>query len=189
LGKLEVTQEQYEALLPGKNPSKFKGKSFPVEQVTWEDARDFAAKLTKQLSDGYVYRLPTEKEWEYACRSGRGLSSYFGIGNGHVLSGRPYEVNVAYLRKTTTVATYKPNSFGLYDMHGNVAEWCSDVFVFNPTLQPNPPVPQPGALRVVKGGSWNSAVASCRSAARDSKKEDYLDSTIGFRLVRSLPKK
>jgi serine/threonine protein kinase/formylglycine-generating enzyme required for sulfatase activity len=190
LGKIEVTQEQYEALLPGKNPSKFKGKSLPVEQVTWEEARNFAANLTKQLSDGYVYRLPTEKEWEYACRGGRGVSSYFGIGSGHALGFSEAAVERrGVAKKTTPFATYKPNAFGLYDMHGNVAEWCWDVFVFNPTLQPNPPLPQPGAFHVVKGGGWASTVSMCRSAARDSKKDDYLDSTIGFRLVRSLPKK
>jgi formylglycine-generating enzyme required for sulfatase activity len=189
LGRVEVTQEQYEALLPGKNPSKFKGKSLPVEQVTWDEARDFAAKLTEELSDGYVYRLPTEREWEYACRGGRGISSAFGVGNGHALGFREASVARRDIAKTTPVATYKPNAFGLYDMHGNVAEWCSDVFAFNPSLPlPNPPAPQPGAPHVVKGGSWISVVAMCRSAARDNRKEDYSDSTIGFRLARSLNK-
>jgi formylglycine-generating enzyme required for sulfatase activity len=147
LGKTEVTQAQYKALT-GKEPSKFKDSGdLPVEQVSWREAREFGARLTKKRSDRHVYRLPTEAEWEYACRGGR--SQPFGIGDGHSLSSREanFDGNFPFggakgvrLDKTSRVGSYAANALGLYDMHGNVWEWCADVYdLFPPARLQIPP--------------------------------------------------
>jgi formylglycine-generating enzyme required for sulfatase activity/serine/threonine protein kinase len=197
LGKYEVTQAQYEALL-GKdnNPSRFKGPDIPVESVTWDDVVAYAHGLTKKRADGLVYRLPTESEWEYACRGGPS-SHPFGVGNGTSLSSdqanfdgnSPYggAATSKYLVKTTPVGSYPPNAFGLHDMHGNVSEWCADWYGAYPVgkaANPVGPAFSQRPLRVVRGGSWRDAAGRCRAASRDANEPGYRDDHIGFRLAR-----
>ncbi len=197
LGKHPVTQEQYQTLI-GKNPSEFKGALFPVETVSWEDARDFAETLTKKRADRQLYRLPTEAEWEYSCRGGRGSSKAFGIGDGRTLSSReanfhgsyPYgdAEKRAYLNSTCNVGSYCANAFGLYDMHGNVWQWCADRYgPYFAREVTNPAGPPEGSFRVLRGGSWSNHGVSCRAAHRfrfDPSSRNY---GLGFRLARSVP--
>src|SRR5205085_11701074 len=132
MGKYEVTQAQWQAVM-GNNPSNFKGcDNCPVEQVSWDDAVSFIAKLNAQ-NDGYTYRLPTEAEWEYACRAGTTTAFAFGdslsseqanFDGDYPYGGAPKGV---YRQKTTSVGRFQPNAWGLYDMHGNVWEWCEDI--------------------------------------------------------------
>jgi formylglycine-generating enzyme required for sulfatase activity len=195
LGKTEVTQSQYEALT-GMNPSWSKGGDFPVEMVSWEQARAYASALTKKRVDGYAYRLPTEAEWEYGCRGGRPSSQPFGIGGGHTLSSRQANFDGDFpfgdaakgprLDTTCRVASYSANAMGLFDMHGNVGEWCADWYgpyparpVTNPTGPPNA-----GSHRVTRGGSWFAAGGGCRAAHRSANPGH--GSVLGFRLARSL---
>jgi formylglycine-generating enzyme required for sulfatase activity len=201
LGKTEVTQAQYKALT-GREPSKFKGSGdLPVEQVSWIDARDYAADLTKKLSDRYVYRLPTEAEWEYACRGGRPSSQPFGVGNGRSLSFReanfngnhPYggAPNGDYLEKTCKVGSYPANSLGLCDMHGNVWEWCVGRQAAYDTYEDEVTDPtDPGGdldSQVIRGGGWNFFGTQCRAASRRwASNRDQIFSH-GFRLARSVP--
>ncbi len=197
LGKTEVTQAQYEALT-GNNPSKFKGSDLPVEQVSWEEARDFGTKLTKERSDQHVYRLPTEAEWEYSCRGGRPCSQHFGIGDGRSLSSR--EANFVgnhpfggadkgpFLLKTCPVGSYRANAVGLFDMHGNVLEWCADRYGPYPDGEvTNPTGPTEGPFRVDRGGCWLADGEDCRGARRTRSEPGSRFSYLGFRLARSVP--
>jgi formylglycine-generating enzyme required for sulfatase activity len=214
LGKYEVTQAQYRALvsrvkseeLKDPDPSKFKGAELPVEMVFWSDANAFGRELTKLRSDKHVYRLPTEAEWEYSCRGGRPSSQPFGIGDGHSLSSHlanfngnhpyPYEStdNWRFLNRTRKVGSYAPNALGLYDMHGNVWEWCSDLYgpyplgeVTNPTGPAE--VPAEGPYHMRRGGGWVDASWSCRAAFRRRNPLGDRHDMLGFRLVRSVPLK
>jgi formylglycine-generating enzyme required for sulfatase activity len=197
LGKYEVTQKQYEALI-GTNPSQFKGEDRPVEQVSWEEVRGYAERLTKKRADGHVYRLPTEAEWEYSCRGGRPSSQPFGIGNGRTLSSRqanfignfPYggADRGPYLKSTCAVGSYTANALGLFDMHGNVWEWCQDRYGKYPQEDVTNPVgPSEGSNRVGRGGCWNYGGRHCRSAIRNGSESGDRLSSVGFRLARSLP--
>src|SRR5262249_5718044 len=133
LGREEVTQEQYEAVMKEK-PSGFRGAKLPVEHVLWIEAKVFADAVTKEVGSGLVFRLPMEAEWEYSCRGGRPSSQPFGIDTGRSLwsseanfdGNYPYGVvkKGEFLRKTTEAGVYRPNALGIYDMHGNVSEWC-----------------------------------------------------------------
>ncbi|HEY7545724.1 MAG TPA: bifunctional serine/threonine-protein kinase/formylglycine-generating enzyme family protein, partial [Blastocatellia bacterium] len=147
MGKYEVTQAQWEAVM-GNNPSNFKGANLPVENVSWNDAQEFIQKLNAR-NDGYVYRLPTEAEWEYACRAGS-TGDYAGNLDEMAWHGS----NSA--SKTHSVGQKKPNAWGLHDMHGNVWEWCMDWYLENYYSQSpsaDPPGPGTGSLRVSRGGS------------------------------------
>jgi formylglycine-generating enzyme required for sulfatase activity len=196
LSKTEVTQAQYKALT-GKEPSHFKGADdLPVEQVSWEEARDYGADLTKKLTDRHVYRLPTEAEWEYACRGGHPSSQPFGIGDGRSLSSReanfdgnfPYG-GVAkgdYLVQTCKVGSYPANALGLHDMHGNVWEWCGDTYGPYPAGEvTNPTGPSERPLRVYRGGCWINFGRICRAANRIRVRPGLRDPVLGFRLARS----
>ncbi|MBO7108037.1 MAG: SUMF1/EgtB/PvdO family nonheme iron enzyme, partial [Verrucomicrobia bacterium] len=176
LGKFEVTQAQYEAVT-GKNPSEFKGADLPVEKVNWNDAVKFCEWLTIQeraagrLPGGYEYTLPTESQWEYACRAGTTTA----LNSGKDLSDWkecPEVDEVGWYwynsdKMTHPVGQKQPNAWGLYDMHGNVYEWCLDWFGDYPTSSVTDPTgPSTGSSRVVRGGSWFYYARDCRSAYR-----------------------
>jgi formylglycine-generating enzyme required for sulfatase activity len=197
LGKYPVTQEQYEALI-GKNPSEFKGATFPVEKVSWEEARDYADKLTKKRADRHLYRLPTEAEWEYSCRGGRPSSKPFGIGDGRTLSSHEANFNGnypyggaekgPYLQSTCRVGSYPANALGLFDMQGNVCQWCADWHGLYPAQEvTNPSGPPEGSDRVIRGGGWCHFARGARAADRGRSTPSNRGNPLGFRLARSIP--
>ena len=183
LGKHEVTQSQWEKVM-GSNPSKHKGGDRPVEQVSWTDVTSFCAKLTAseraagRLPAGMTYQLPTEAQWEYACRAGTKTSFSFGqsLTSGQAnISGGPGE--------TTAVGKYPPNGWGFHDMHGNVWEWCAGRYEIYPTVAATDPVgPADGSYRVKRGGSWPSTAYNARSANRYRTVSASSWYTLGFRL-------
>lgn len=195
LGTFEVTQAQYEKVMGG-NPSGFQGdkvkgdsSSHPVEQVSWEDAVEFCKKLSDfpvEKKAGRVYRLPTEAEWEYACRAGINTAFSFGDEPGSLGASAWFTSNSG--DQTHPVGEKKPNAWGLYDMHGNVWEWCSDWSIEFPRGAVSDPAGAgKGSDRVSRGGGWGSGALQCRSAIRGdsapSRRSDYL----GFRVVLSSP--
>jgi formylglycine-generating enzyme required for sulfatase activity len=199
LARTEVTQAQY-AALAGENPSTFKGANQPVETVSWTKARQWLADWTTKRDDKYLYRLPTEAEWEYCCRGGHSSSQPFGVGDGRVLSSLaanfdgnyPYggAGKGAFLQAPRPVASYAPNAFGLYDMHGNVSEWCADWYADYPpgnAIDPTGPPGGPVRVRVIRGGSWNGGARSCRAAVREGGPPAERSKDLGFRVVRSIP--
>jgi formylglycine-generating enzyme required for sulfatase activity len=210
LGAYEVTQEQYEQIMDV-NPSKFVGAKNPVEKVSWVDANEFCNRLSKKTDR--MIRLPTEAEWEYACRAGTTSPFNVGVrintkqanfdGGGsascidkvrnpkgwlweklHVEkdvygSGKWREIPVA-------VSSFAPNAWGLYDMHGNVSEWCSDWYApypHGPDIDPVGPALGASDERAIRGGSWNDKASGIRSAARSAASPTVLYSTLGVRVV------
>ena len=162
MGKYDVTQEQYEAVV-GNNPSLFKGPKNPVENVSWDDAQEFCAKLSKKT--GNAARLPTEAEWEYACRAGTTTRFYSGDADSALDGVAWYTGNSN--QTTHTVGMKQANAWGLYDMHGNVWEWCEDWYgEYAPGAAKDPKGPTTGTLRVLRGGSWGCTSSNCRSANR-----------------------
>jgi formylglycine-generating enzyme required for sulfatase activity/tRNA A-37 threonylcarbamoyl transferase component Bud32 len=197
LGKTELTQAQYQAL-SGNNPSRFKGGELPVETVDWAEARDYAALMTQKLGDQHLYRLPSEAEWEYACRGGRPSSQPFGVGDGHRLSFREANFNgtLPYGRaakgpgrgSTCPVGSYPANALGLFDMHANVWEWCADWFGPYPQGEvTNPTGPAEGTARVIRGGSWKHPGLLSRAAHRGMLPPGFKYDDLGLRLARSIP--
>jgi uncharacterized protein (TIGR02996 family) len=199
LGIYPVTQAQYEAITSD-NPSQFHagnkgGPLHPVEQVSWDDAIHFC-KLLSQLEEekaaGRVYRLPTEAEWEYACRAGTTSPFSFGASasstNANFDGNHPYggAIKGQYLQRSTPVGLYTPNAWGLYDMHGNVREWCADWYgptYYHDSPKDDPTGPPTGEGRVQRGGSWGSFSWGCRSAFRLSIEPDRGASVGGFRVL------
>ncbi len=182
LGKTEVTQAQWTAVM-GNNPSQFKGDDRPVEQVSWNDAMEFCRKLTEReraagrLPEGYAYTLPTEAEWEYACRAGT-TGDY--AGNLDAMGW--YGANSG--STTHPVGTKQANAWGLHDMHGNVWEWCADWYGNYPGGSVTDPTgPPSGSYRVLRGGCWFSAAVDCRSAGRSENGPGLRSLIIGFRLA------
>jgi formylglycine-generating enzyme required for sulfatase activity len=179
LGKYEVTQGQWVKVM-GSNPSNFKGDDrLPVEQVSWNDAQAFIAKLNA-LNDGYRYRLPTEAEWEYAARAGTAGPNY---GNLDAIAW--YDSNSG--SKTHAVGQKQANGYGLYDMLGNVWEWCSDwygesYYGGSPAADPNGP--SSGQFRVLRGGSWGGNSRFARVSVRAGGVPDVRGTRNGFRLCR-----
>ena len=186
MAKYEVTQEQYEAVM-GKNPSHFKGAKNPVEMVSWNDAADFCRKLADKVgrasSPARSFRLPTEAEWEYACRAGTTTRFCFGDSDNGLDEYAWYTANSG--SKTHPVGEKKPNEWGLYDMHGNVWEWCGDWGADNYGAGPskNPTSPSSGSYRVWRGGCWNSPAWNCRSAKRYGIDPGYSNINLGLRAV------
>jgi formylglycine-generating enzyme required for sulfatase activity len=199
MGRTEVTQAQYQALM-GTNPSLYLGADRPVERVSWFDAQAYCAALNAQqsalgqLPDGYHYRLPTEAEWEYACRAGVEREFHFGpdlfcdqarfwfsyhAQGSCLLSSNPALPNGG----TATVASYPPNAFGLHDMHGNVWEWCQDGFAQYTATPKVDPFNPGGPFRQQRGGAWNSPSFLCRSASRSSGNPGVESTNLGFRVV------
>lgn len=180
----EVTQQQYSQIM-GTNPSKFKGTENPVETVSWNDAVEFCRKLSEKAER--QISLPTEAQWEYACRAGTNTRFCFGEDDQLLGSYSWYQGNSN--SQTHAVATKQPNAWGLYDMHGNVWEWCSDWYDGNyysssPSVDPNGP--SSGSSRVLRGGSWYANPVYCRSAYRSGIAPDNRDCSRGFRVVLDL---
>jgi formylglycine-generating enzyme required for sulfatase activity len=182
MGKYEVTQEQYEAVM-GKNPSYFKGAKNPVEQVSWNNAADFCRKASQETGEGF--RLPTEAEWEYACRAGSTTHFCFGDSDDGLGDYAWYAHNSG--SQTHPVGEKKPNALGLYDMHGNVSEWCGDWYAdkYSAGIAKNPQGPSSGEYRVARGGSWFNLPQLCRSAIRLRHGPTYRNYNNGFRVVVS----
>ena len=190
MGIHEVTQEQYQAVL-GENPSKFKGAKNPVEKVSWNDAAEFCRRLS--VKTGKTVRLPTEAQWEYACRAG--TTTPFNTGETISTSQANYNgyytygigKKGAYSDKTIPVGSFKPNAFGLYDMHGNVWEWCRDWYDKSYYAKANnrdPQGPDSGEYRVLRGGRWYSDPKNCRSAYRGRDAPNLMvGGSYGFRVV------
>ena len=186
LGQHEVTQEQYEKVM-GATPSNFKGPQNPVEKVSWDDAVEFCRKLSElpeEKSGGYVYRLPTEAEWEYACRAGTTTKDSFGDSDSELGEYAWFDDNSG--DTTHPVGGKKPNPWGLYDMHGNVLEWCQDWYGgYGSDSATDPTGPESGSNRVRRGGGWINNSGYCRSANRGRSTPDYRDNYLGFRVLRS----
>ena len=181
LGKYEVTQKQWKSVM-GNNPSRFKGDDLPVEQVSWGDCQEFILKVNAQLNCGA--RLPTEAEWEYACRAGT-TGSYVGSSLGGV-GWYWNNSNSGGERKTHPVGQKRPNPWGFYDMQGNVQEWCNDWFGAYPSGSVTDPEGAPsGAARVHRGGSVFVSFRECRPAERVSFRPDRGYCHLGFRLCCS----
>jgi formylglycine-generating enzyme required for sulfatase activity len=186
LGAHEVTQKQFWDTM-GKNPSRFApgkggGWDHPVENVTWHEAKRFCEVLSQR--EGRKYRLPTEAEWEYACRAGSRTPYWFGSDARDLGPFAWFAENSD--KRTRPVGTRQANVWGLHDMYGNVGEWCSDYYdraYYKSKIGQDPQGPDRGEYRVWRGGSWDSYSGKCRSATRDRSRPDTRSPEIGFRVV------
>jgi formylglycine-generating enzyme required for sulfatase activity len=177
IGVTEVTQSQWTAVM-GKRQGAFEGADRPVESVSWKDAASFCERLSKL--ENRTYRLPTEAEWEYVCRAG--------TSGGAAMDGAL--TDLAWVDENADDTTHavcgrKPNAWGIYDMRGNVAEWCGDYYSATYPTEPqtDPAGPREGTARVTRGGSFASFARGCRCAARSSMPESYALKFVGFRVV------
>jgi formylglycine-generating enzyme required for sulfatase activity len=204
LGTHEITQAQYEQIME-KNPSRFHDSvterhpetgrmvkevdrgNHPVEQVSWEDAVKFCQRLSalpEEKKAARVYRLPTEAEWEYACRAGSQMAYSFGSDEKSLVNFGWYGYNSKDM--THAVGLKKANAWGLYDMHGNVWEWCADWYGKYPKgSMIDPSGPEEGSIRVTRGGSWRDDAVFCRSACRLEYGPSYNYGNLGFRVALS----
>jgi formylglycine-generating enzyme required for sulfatase activity len=184
MGVTEVTQAQYEAVM-GTNPSKFKGPTNPVESVIWSDTVEFCRKLSEKT--GKTFRLPTEAEWEYACRAG--TKTRFSFGDSESILGDYAWCESNSGKNTHPVGQKKPNAWGLYDMHGNVWEWCADIYgPYSSEASVDPRGATSGGDCMVRGGSWyngNGDIVSFRCADRSNRAPANRDYSIGFRCART----
>ena len=181
IGKYEVTQALWQAVMDN-NPSYFKGDDLPVEKVSWDDCQEFISKLNSIT--GKTFRLPTEAEWEYAARGGN-------KSRGNQYSGSSNLSDVAWYKdnsnsKNHTVGSKQANELGIYDMPGNVMEWCQDLYgKYSSSSQTNPTGANNGSSRVIRGGSWYFTARDCRSSYRDKDAPDNRYNNLGLRLVLS----
>ena len=190
IGKYEITQKQWRDIM-GNNPSYFSGcDDCPVENVCWNDVQEFLKKLNEKT--GQHYRLPTEAEWEYAARGGNKSKGYQYAGSNHINNVAWYTKNSYYKGKsshnygTHKVGTKKANELGIYDMSGNVWEWCNDWYddnYYHHSLQNNPQGPKSGTRLVLRSGSWNGFADGCRVAYRLKLNPDKGSNYVGFRVV------
>lgn len=184
LGRTEVTQAQWQAVVDNiPVPSFFKGSDRPVERVSWETVMAFCLRLTERersagrLPEGYIYTLPTEAQWEYSCRAGT-----TGSHAGKIAAMGWHDVNSG--GETHPIAQKQPNAWGLYDMHGNVQEWCADRRGGYPGGSVSDPAgAATGQFRVFRGGSWGDSAGACRSAMRSWTYPAFNNFSIGFRLA------
>jgi formylglycine-generating enzyme required for sulfatase activity len=210
MGKYAVTQTQWKAVAAlGKvecdlnpDPANFKGAQRPVEQVSWEEAVEFCKRLSQRSQKTYM--LPSEAQWEYACRAGTTTPFHFGqtlttdLANYRGTDWEEYNWSGSYgngpkgvfREKTTNVGSFKPNAFGLYDMHGNVWEWCLDCW--NDSYEG---APTDGNMwesnnerKVLRGGSWSNVPTHCRAASRGDHARDNRNDLIGFRICCIVPR-
>jgi formylglycine-generating enzyme required for sulfatase activity len=224
IGAYEVTQGEYQKVM-GANPSYFSpggaGKEkikeldagrLPVDSVSWAEAVEFCRKLSEVPAEkeaGRVYSLPTEAQWEYACRAGTSTPFHYGeqlsskeanfdgntpyLKREDVIKGvDPATIAGPYLKRTTPVGSYKPNAWGIYDMHGNVWEWCSDWFspvYYKNSPEADPGGPDKGSKKASRGGGWYYFAAGCRSASRYERAPGRKRNTEGFRVVCTQVKK
>jgi formylglycine-generating enzyme required for sulfatase activity len=207
IGKYPVTQAQWKAVASfpkikidlNPDPSQFKGKNLPVETVSWDEAVEFCARLSK--TQGQVYRLPSEAEWEYACRGGTKTPFHFGetitpeLANYDSTSVYGQGPKGEYRKRTTEVGSFKvANAYGLYDLHGNVWEWCQDYWQWHDSYKGSPTdgsawiIGGDASKRVMRGGSWNDDPGFCRSAYRSNGTPSYRDINFGFRVVSEAPR-
>jgi formylglycine-generating enzyme required for sulfatase activity len=193
IASTEVTQSQWKEVM-GTEPWKGKssvteGSDYPATYISWEDATEFCRRLSarrEELAAGRVYRLPTEAEWEYACRASRNTEYHFGNGALMLENFAWYASNTG--QSPEPVGKKEPNAWGMYDMHGNVWEWCSDWYGEYPrSAVVDPAVLNDGSNRVYRGGSWDFNAAFCRSASRNFSTPDYRSYILGFRVALSLP--
>ncbi|MDL2310154.1 formylglycine-generating enzyme family protein, partial [Parabacteroides sp. OttesenSCG-928-B22] len=179
IGKYPVSQKEWRAVM-GDNPSSFKGDNLPVENVSWHDAQEFVQRLSTQT--GKTYRLPTEAEWEFAARGGTKSAGYKYSGSNTLDPVAWYSANSE--NRTHPVGQKLPNELGIYDMSGNVWEWCSDWYGnYNSNTQSNPKGPASGSDRVLRGGSWGIVPRGCRSSNRNYFTPLYSYDNYGFRVV------
>ena len=190
LGKYPVTQGQWQAVM-SENPSRFKAgwksligrdhAAYPVERVSWNEAQEFLTKLNERDAER-EYVLPTEAQWEYACRAGSGAIYHFGDDAAQLHDYAWYGDNSG--GKTRPVGQKQPNAWGLYDMHGNVWEWCQDRYgPYADEAATDPKGPETGAVRIIRGGSWADAAQDARSAHRNRYLPEYRFGDLGFRCV------
>jgi formylglycine-generating enzyme required for sulfatase activity len=185
LGEFEVTQEQYQQVM-GVNPSQFKGRDLPVEYVQWDEAQEFCRKASERT--GQTVRLPTEAEWEHACRASTKTSYYSGDGEADLERAAWYYRNS--MNTTHPVGQKVPNAWGVHDTHGNVFEWCADWYgVHGAEAATDPQGPSQGEYRVLRGGSWDSDPRNCRSANRGGSYPDLPYDFFGFRVAAEVPSK
>ena len=181
IGETQVTQALWKAVM-GSNPSYFKGDNLPVEKVSWDDCEEFVRKLNRLT--GKNFRLPTEAEWECAARGGNKSRGYKYSGSNDIDAVAWYDGNRS--EGTHPVATKLPNELGIYDMSGNVLEWCSDwKGDYNGSSQTNPTGPVSGSYRMLRGGGWNFDARYCRVSYRGYYTPSIREGIIGFRLALS----
>jgi len=188
IGKYEVSQAEYTALM-GKNPSYFTNDpQCPVEKVTWFEAQAYCQELTKRerkagnLPDGYEYRLPTEAEWEYACRAGS--TNFYSFGDSAAAADQFAWTSENSSGTSHPVGQKRPNQWGLHDMHGNVWEWCSDWFAPYPGMAlTNPVGPARSEYKVFRGGGWNQGIEYARSRNRFMMAPTNGIHFVGFRVA------
>jgi formylglycine-generating enzyme required for sulfatase activity len=186
LGIYEVTQAQWFAVM-GISPSFFTGDSLPVERVSWQDVQAFIAQLN-EIEGGSRYRLPSEAEWEYAAKGGQASKSFTFAGSDSINNVAWYNANSSGI--SHKVGLKQPNELGIYDMSGNVWEWCQDWFdaeYYEQAPNRNPEGPSSAISKVIRGGSWGSSSDICRTTNRGSIEIESRFSGIGFRLLRAYP--
>ncbi len=192
MARTECTQAQWERVM-GDNPSKFQGADLPVEQVSWEDVQKWLAKMNNDqaLPEGWKWVLPSEAQWEYACRAG--TKTVFAFGDSLSSEQANFDGNFPYggsakgpdFGKTAKVGNYEPNGWGLYDMHGNVWEWCAGWYKEELSGGLDPRGAGDGSDRVGRGGSWSNDAHDCRAADRSRGSPSLRGYILGFRVAVS----
>jgi formylglycine-generating enzyme required for sulfatase activity len=193
MGKFLITQGQWKAVMGKLPPCRFKGDHLPVERVSWNDAQKFCQRLSKITARNY--QLPSETQWEYACRAGTTTPFSFGetltveianFNGEHTFRDEP---RGSYFHSTNEGGKFPPNAFGLYDMHGNLWEWCADNWLGDYTASPrggDSYQDRGSKYRVARGGSWHEPPSLCRSAARLRVLQSDADEVMGFRVMREI---